>query len=534
MEKELRISLFEPGMSAMHRIGLAGLFMTLNRFDADGVVVGHSSSWELSGDRVVLRWEGSDREFLDKLLRKAFSHDREGLIDFYAHRAVRLGVLQRLHLHEALLMSFLQHNKQNRIARGAKKTIVETLEGIPVPLTYRPFQCPFAHATAAEKELTTKEGHLRNQIPIKGWFFPGAVKRHEAITNSEIEESPARALALLFAPVACLYVRLRHRSPDGTDDPRQGVAIVVPHVSDLERYSRAFCRYLESPVVNLYADGLGDAALSALVALKAQERLDALGVSGCTVVTMGSVAWNKQQKRRVAVFTLEGLNDAQMEAFETVLRELPNRPRVWEKRDGSHAYFVFTSVARGLIAGNVAGGRDWYCGFSKLMSSRIQAADLTRFERGGLSALVDDEAIWVDEVSRQFVKAVHLAIRNRYGALAAQTPAGQEPPFQREFERMRVGFMRCKNKNALRGELADLFARARPNRVLQREWQKLVPLMTGDDWQKVRDLALFALASYSGPGAGESVRPETEFSPEELGQTEVDFAEEGEEREEDI
>jgi hypothetical protein len=99
---------------------------------------------------------------------------------------------------------------------------------------------------------------------------------------------------------------------------------------------------------------------------------------------------------------------------------------------------------------------------------------------------------------------------------------------------MRVGFMRCKNKNALRGELADLFARARPNRVLQREWQKLVPLMTGDDWQKVRDLALFALASYSGPGAGESVRPETEFSPEELGQTEVDFAEEGEEREEDI
>ena len=59
-----------------------------------------------------------------------------------------------------------------------------------------------------------------------------------------------------------------------------------------------------------------------------------------------------------------------------------------------------------------------------------------------------------------FVDAVHVAIRNRYGALAAQaSKKGEKIPFDRKFTRMRTGLMRAKNAQTLRAELADLFAR---------------------------------------------------------------------------
>jgi len=45
---------------------------------------------------------------------------------------------------------------------------------------------------------------LQEPIGIVGWLYPGAVVRHYAFKKqTQFEEIPARALALLFAPVAC-------------------------------------------------------------------------------------------------------------------------------------------------------------------------------------------------------------------------------------------------------------------------------------------------------------------------------------------
>ncbi len=97
---------------------------------------------------------------------------------------------------------------------------------------------------------------------------------------------------------------------------------------------------------------------------------------------------------------------------------------------------------------------------------------------------------------------MHKALRNRYGALAAQAKQkGEVIRFDREFERIRSSFMRAKNAQTLRAELADLFARGGVNRVLQDRWADLLPLFTGPDWQRARDLSLLALASYAGQGA---------------------------------
>ena len=100
------------------------------------------------------------------------------------------------------------------------------------------------------------------------------------------------------------------------------------------------------------------------------------------------------------------------------------------------------------------------------------------------------------------MEAVHDAVRSRYGAIAARAKEkGEKIPFDREFTRMRTGLMRVKNTSTLRAELADLFARGGINRTLQTEWREILPLFTGADWQRARDLALLALASYTGRGA---------------------------------
>ena len=519
MEQTMKIGLYDPGMTALHRLGLAGLFMTLNHFETAETAL-DGARWQRDHRSVALTWDASKTNLLEAIASRAFGSTDDGLLDFAAWRDLTLGDAQKVHLHNAVLSTFLQHNKQNLIPKGTSSRQVSFLiDEKSVTVSYRPLVKPYAHAIAPAG-WTDKKGRLKKTVKIKGWLFPGAAERHSRLTGTEIQETPSRALCLLFAPMACLYYRLSHTDPDGKWDERRHAAIVMPHVTDLVAYARAYGRALDAPVRRLAADGMSDAALSALIELKADKDLSDLGVDGCTVVTMGNVAWNKQQKRRTGSVVLRELDPTRLELFEIVTRILPNRIHFYVPKSGKSAegekpetYLIGTSLARGLIAENVAAGRAWYQGFTQLMTSGKRAKKLF-FERGGLTEMVN-EAPWPDEACQKFVEAVHTAIRSRYGSLAARATAqGERIPFDREFERMRTGLMRVKNATTLRAEVADLFARGGINPTLQKEWKDVLPLLTGKDWQLTRDLSLLALASYSGRGQEELVDKEENESLE--------------------
>ena len=105
-----------------------------------------------------------------------------------------------------------------------------------------------------------------------------------------------------------------------------------------------------------------------------------------------------------------------------------------------------------------------------------------------------------------FVEAIHVAIRNRLGKMAAEAAhRGETPRFDREFERLRTNLMRAKNAQTMRAEIADLFARGGINSGLQKNWEMVLTIMNGREWQMARDLALLGLASYVGRGAQEIV-----------------------------
>ncbi len=61
----LSIGLFDPGMTHIHRIGLAGLYMTLKNLGTGSRLDG--IEYELGKNRVILNWSGNVKASFEKL-----------------------------------------------------------------------------------------------------------------------------------------------------------------------------------------------------------------------------------------------------------------------------------------------------------------------------------------------------------------------------------------------------------------------------------------------------------------------------------
>lgn len=507
--KQLVLRLFDPGMTVYHQVGLAGLYLTLKALNPRDFAA--QGSWQLTPHSVTLSWHHTPRDLLQPVLDKAFQLTPQGIIHFLAHGQHKMGSLERVNLHQAILLTYLQHGGSRKLA-GGERSLVFDLDGVAVTATIKPLLA-YKHQAAA-KELFDNQGNFRKEVKLDGAYLPGGVNRHLLHKDATaLRNSPDKFLLLLFAPVASLYYIISHRQRDGKPDKRRLAALVLPQITDLEVFARNFKGFLQAPVEKLYAQSLGDAGLLALTMLNLLSPsgyLPTLEIDTCTVIAVGTVSWSRQQKTRTGILVIRNLAADLLRFYDLALSVLPNR--IWIKRDGQ--WFCYPSLARGLIAENIASGRRWFDNFDQLMQSQELAGLLAR-ERKELFTMVQ-RAQWPQEADRLLVEAVHLALRSRYGAIAQRAQErGEVAQFAREFERMRTSLMRAKNAATLRAELADLFARGGPNQVLQQHWQTLLPLFTGSDWQRARDLALLALASYAGRGAEEIASEEDLESEEE-------------------
>ena len=492
----MSIGLFDPGMTHLHRVGLAGLYMTLKNMDkADLASVGH---WILEPQRITLCWSKSPRSLLEPIINTAFQKGTHKEIKFSAHSTHMMSDIARILFHRAILQTYLQHGKTRKLSANNH----------PVSLNYEettihttiPAISEYNHQKACDLDklkIFNEEGCFNDDIPIAGWLFPGGAVRHVAFEKGTTLSCDSKSLlSLLFAPVASVYFLIWNSDREARYDKRKTCALVLPHVDDMESYSRCYRKYLKSPVKALYANSLGDAGLTALISLNFLgdgQISDQLNIRSCTVTAFGSVGWSKQQKSRTSCKTIRDINYDQLRLFDFALKTLGNKEFITE----DHTLNVRVSLARGLIAENIAAGRDWFNGFHQLMSSK-NLAKLIFFEREGLNEMVQ-KASWNYEPEKLFVQAVHGALKNRYGALAGRASSrGEIVNFEREFERVRASLMRAKNAQTLREVMAALFAHGGRNTTLQENWELLLPLFSGADWQKARDLALLALASYKG------------------------------------
>lgn len=486
--KELVINLFTSGMTALHRVGLAGLWMTLKRFEKEGVKL-KNGSWVLTSQSVRLRWDREPRRFFESLFRESFKIDKNGLIWFAAFGDPMNNPAPALVLHNAVLGSFLQHG-QTRGTGKKSRLPFENDEVVALSQEFKPVTW-YKHQKAV-KELLSDRGFLNETIEIKGALYAGGGERHMAYSGmTTLEETPERYITLLYAPVGVIYFQVRRR----TEGVRPLFALVIPDIADLKKYSQAREVFLSHGVKDLLSAGTADAGWRVLAMVESKGLLHSLKSPACRVVSFGVVPWSMQQKTRVDLFTVCANSEERLRTFKLCRQVFPPRLVRPEKKTP----FWDVPQTPELIARNLAEGRAWYSGFADFVGNKEIRIHVFKYERGGLHKMVND-AGFKEEHERKFVSVCHDAWRRRMGHLgerARREGASFSDLVEREFERVRVSFARCKNPAAFRETITDFWVRAGgPLPALQSNWREILPLLDERNWRKARDMALLALVSY--------------------------------------
>lgn len=506
---QLSCSLQRLGMTALHRVGLAGLYMTLEAFKQDQEAKNELNAagltWTLDDRRVELDFApGQEHTAMAKLLELAFQIDGSGFFKLPGLEQRGKSTLeQKWLLYQALLGTFLQFGPHR--PTGPKGTLTIEIDGkqlrIPgfAPITR------YRHQDAGKDFLSSK-GTFNENVDVVGWLYPGGSQRHVAWQQSTLSEPAELAFCLLFAPVGAIAFQVASRRVGR----KVRTALVLPQIVSLSNYSRLRHFVARTGVLPLTAASPTDAALQLAVLAKGQQLAETLA-GPIRVMAFGIVDWNEKQKTRTAAYSIDPSQLPGLYNYELAGQVFQNRwQRVKAKTDRKgnikdpEDYYVRPFTAREIIADNIACRRHWYAGFADYMTN-IETRTALQFERQELHQMTQ-EAEYAHSNEKIFIQICHEAWRRRLGQLsdrARREGAAFDRLASREYEKTRIGISRCKNATTLRATLTDFWSRAGSLPSLQSGWQAILPLLEEADWRKARDLALLALASYQPANADE-------------------------------
>lgn len=523
----LTMSLFTPGMTALHRAGLGGLACTLKAIERQhesglmrddklpGPMIDDAYPWSITEDSVMLKFGKPEKagEYLKKLFEYAFQLTKSGLIYLPGQHQNAPSDAILADLQAGFTLTFLQHGRVRSLAKE-QTTVSYDLSGDGVPsMTVEYKKCSRYKHQDGWEELVDKKGCLvRGTIKVDGPISPGTVIRHVAFTgDTGVEDPPERMLPLYFALVGCLSLPVN----------RGVAALIVPDVEDLTEFIYDRPSMTPSTATDCQIANAADAGFRAQVRVRDNPRRNAevalrvRSVPACYAMTFTPTAWASQQKSRVATIQVPRGDSAALNRYERAAAHLPPRIVTWTIKESTgrgkqkvtterQESFRSDSVIRPLIAENLALGRKWYGGFVNLMTKINPATDAPYrdrlpFERGGLHTMIADDTMWDTAGESIVVKAVHEALRGRYAQIADENknnPAAMRNRFGGEYDRWRLAFAGSKTADQFRRSLCDLFSRAGRNQVLQKQWAEVLPMLRPSNWQHARDLALIGLCSY--------------------------------------
>jgi len=506
----LAVELFAPGMTALHRVGLAGLAMTLQALESDASAgeLRALGAWTVSDRSVTLDWTGDGKRFFAALIAASFRLTDRGLIWFPALGDPLDNPGHAVVLHNATLGTFLQHPRTRKSAARTPVSLTVEVDGESQVVTFLPL-AGYAHQKVVFDPLRPQE--------VAGWLYPGGVVRHvQAGGQTALVEDPPRALPLLYAPVGAIYFQV-HRQTAGV---RPRYCLVLPAVADLLAYAVVRQLFLRQGTARLQVAGAAEAAARVLAELEAYGLLRQVDADRCEVVAFGTVPWSKQQKTRVERFTVTGARPEALRTYRVAAQALP--PRLAEgkpdPKTGGIPHWWVVPQTPDLVAENVIVGAPWWRGFRdfwerlRMGMKPEQRKWALQGERRGLQQMVSYGGTMPDGPEVRLVRACQEAWRRRLGALGERARR-QGLSFGdlagREYERVRISFARCKSAALLRQTLTDFWSRAGgPLPDLQEDWPDVLPFLN-ERWRDARDLALLALASY---------KPQTPEEREALGE----------------
>lgn len=560
----LTMKLFAPGMTALHRAGLGGLACTLNAMErqheagllkADklpAAMTGGEYPWSVTDDTVTLKFGKPENagEYLKKLFAFAFQV-KEGLIHLPGqYGGIPPTLVIQAAIQDGIQNTFLQHGPTCG-SRDGERTVTVEVNDTPVSVTHDVFTS-YKHQgwfwldrdeKSKEKDPTTgkkvktgnrvknhqsfavvgEDGTLSGELhEIDNKISPGGMVRHDRFKQSSIRETDAGLICLHFALVGCLTLSIN----------RVTAVLVVPEVERLTDFIYVRESLTPRTAQDCRIACASDAALQAQIRVRARADAAVADLPACQVMTCKPTKWNEKQKPRVAAARVSVLADAVLDRFERALAQLPPRLVVPKPQEPTGRRktkpklkqpFWADSVVRPMIAENLATGRPWFAGFTRLMTStdpstKTPYREQLPFERRGLHAMISDPKMWDQDGEaghRLVVHAVHEAIRSSLGRIKKNTDGENDSPpseetkkrWKRFRERLRLDLCGAKTPAHVRFALTNLFSRSEYNPALQKEWPKVLPVLQRD-WQLARDLGLLALASYSGRGADDTTATE--------------------------
>ena len=494
--ESLTCDLFTPGMTPLHRAGLGGLVSTLRWIDKKLPEAARPpGEWTIGERSVTLAWEknGGAKRFFDQLFSLAFQL-QEGIIYLpgqYGELAPPLEV--RAALQDGLLSSFYGHGKSRGREKKSEDRTYEIDDHV-ISLSYFPVSW-YSPLRDGSGDVVRS---LKKPVEVKRHLYPGAMQRHAAYSQSLAKQEARLVLPLWFAPVGTVSLKTR-----GKDGKKNACALLIPDLQTLSEVEYEIQGLIPETARACQVDSVADAALQAKLRLRMRNMLNPDNIAAIRCILFYREVWNTQMTAPSrALEVRNAATDKALDQFEIAMAVLaPPLPRRNTKGD----YFWPKSCARPFIAENLASGRPWYAGFTRLMTAKEDTGkkprpirEALRFEKGGLHKMTE-EIQWDHPGEEVIVRAVHEAMRCRYGRIAAENARNQaamKKRMTREYERQRLAFAGAKTADALRHALADLWSRAGSNHVLRESWPGILPLLSDTKWQLTRDLALLALASY--------------------------------------
>jgi CRISPR-associated protein Cas8a1/Csx13 len=522
MALEMKLKLNAPGMTSLHKAGLAGLYMTLKAFDKKREEI-EGLQWILEDKQVTLNWtDETPKKAFERLVKESFWIDKEGFIRLYGLEPRREMTTEQKHLlYQALLNSFLQYGKHRK--KLGKRNLGYEVDDKKIWIKdFEPLQESVVHKYLAENTFSDKSqnwfeasGEFKKETDVSGWLYPGASKRHNMHSITANTESISLALSLLFAPVGVIYYLIRSKAKGR----KSRLALLIPEITNLRVYARAREIIAQKGVIDLTASSSSDAALRMLIALKTTESSDELAEQVnenflCRIITFGIVGWNEKQKSRTAARTVVSGKLNGFENYHLADTIFKNKWQQSEtKKNEPENFWLSTFCAREMIADNIANNKTWYHNISEFLAKKETREQLIKYERKELRQMVK-EAEYDNENERLFIDVCHTSWRRRMKQLG-QRETHKNTNFSdmvnKEREKMRVSLGRCKNAESLREAITDFWSRAGSIEQLQGGGlMKILPLFEEKNWRKAKDLALLALVSYQAPEEKAKTNSETE------------------------
>jgi CRISPR-associated protein Cas8a1/Csx13 len=460
---QLNLSILDPNTLLPHRAGIAGLALALSIIDPDDVLF----AWEVTEDAVNLSWDCTDKEAVSSLLGQTY-RIQDGYLDV---PALNLDTQGKYTFTEGVMTTFLQHGKQRKQPKESVTLTFLIDEGQPeISRTFRPVED--CYYTRDFNELFNTKGELKPEIPLKGHHLPGLV---ECFAHGAYQESAEGFLSLVFLPIACNYYQLSgYRS-----------AVVIPEIKSIKEWVKRRQKSSGSSYKSFRSSSSGESALRFLLQEKILEDNKRFRVDHCEVYQLGKQQWdNSQSYLKQAVYRVK-VSDEVLDLYDSAFQLF--KPQV-RKNDKGETWLAISKILPWLCD-NLIIGKPWYSGFYEFYKQN------ELYERKGLVSMSQ----YLNPLEQNFFDTVQGAFSSylREQIMEAQKQGRkldypqvtdkvinrlQRPSTQQDFAKTTVDFLSRHRSKATRGVGAEIY-----------HW-----LHKDNNWKQARDLALLAIASYTG------------------------------------